>query len=134
MSRSRCRRRCGYYKIEDIEACEKAGLTPHVPRPQRGPAVREGFSARKFRYDAEHDAYICPAGQVLATRYESKLRELVNRLHQSPGVPRLRVAPEMLHAKSPRKVSRLENEAVLDRMETRLTAPREYSGAPPRDR
>ena len=23
----------GYFKSEDIEACEKAGLTPHVPRP-----------------------------------------------------------------------------------------------------
>jgi transposase len=30
----------GYFKIEDIEACEKAGVTPYVPRPQRGPAVR----------------------------------------------------------------------------------------------
>ena len=36
----------GYFKSEDIEACEKAGLTPHVPRPQRGPAVREGFFPR----------------------------------------------------------------------------------------
>ena len=49
----------------------------YVPRPQSGPAVREGFFRKdEFRYDAEHDAYICPAGQVLATRYESKLREL----------------------------------------------------------
>jgi IS5 family transposase len=23
----------GYFKIEDIEACEKAGMTPYVPRP-----------------------------------------------------------------------------------------------------
>ena len=28
----------GYFKAEDIEACDKAGLTPHVPKPQRGPA------------------------------------------------------------------------------------------------
>src|SRR5450755_2909751 len=33
----------GYFKIEDIEACEKAGIVPHVPRPQRGSSVREGF-------------------------------------------------------------------------------------------
>ena len=33
----------GYFKIEDIEACEKAGLTPHVPKPQRGSSVRKGF-------------------------------------------------------------------------------------------
>ena len=36
----------GYFKIEDIEACEKAGMTPYVPRPQRGPAVRAACSAR----------------------------------------------------------------------------------------
>jgi hypothetical protein len=37
----------GYFKAEDIEACEKAGCIPHVPRPQRGSSVREGF----FRKD-----------------------------------------------------------------------------------
>jgi transposase len=26
----------GYFKIEDIEACEKAGMEPYLPRPQRG--------------------------------------------------------------------------------------------------
>ena len=30
----------GYFKIEDIEACEKAGIDPYVPRPPRGPSVR----------------------------------------------------------------------------------------------
>src|SRR6201998_4288943 len=33
----------GYFKIEDIEACEKAGIEPYVPRPQRGPSVRAGL-------------------------------------------------------------------------------------------
>src|SRR5207302_11203925 len=28
----------GYFKIEDIEACEKAGVEAYVPRPQRGRA------------------------------------------------------------------------------------------------
>src|SRR4051812_8349090 len=32
----------GYYKVEDIKACETAGIVPHVPRSQRGVAVREG--------------------------------------------------------------------------------------------
>jgi len=67
----------GYFKIEDIEACEKAGMTPYVPKPQRGSSVSNGFFRKdEFRYDADRDAFICPAGQVLSTRYESKLREL----------------------------------------------------------
>ena len=42
----------GYFRTEDIEACEKAGLTPHVPRPQRGSSASNGFFRKdKFRYD-----------------------------------------------------------------------------------
>src|SRR5690242_544528 len=56
----------GYLKIEDIEACETAGIDPYVPRPQRGPSVREGlFRKDEFRYDPASDSYLCPAGQVL---------------------------------------------------------------------
>ena len=56
----------GYFKIEDIAACEKAGCIPHVPRPQRGSSAREGlFRKDEFRYDAERDAYVCPAGKLL---------------------------------------------------------------------
>ncbi|MCQ1837363.1 hypothetical protein [Neorhizobium galegae] len=37
----------GYFKIEDIEACEKAGITAFVPKPIRGPAVARGSSPRR---------------------------------------------------------------------------------------
>src|ERR687886_190591 len=54
----------GYFKIEDIEACEKAGMQPYVPRPQRGPSVRKGlFRKDEFKYDPETDSFTCPAGQ-----------------------------------------------------------------------
>ena len=67
----------GYFKIEDIEACEKAGLTPHVPKPQRGSAVRNGFFAKDaFRYDPDRDVYICPAGEMLSPHHEGKSRDL----------------------------------------------------------
>jgi len=61
----------GYFKIEDIEACEKAGIEPYVPRPQRGPSVRAGFFRKdEFKYDPETDSFTCPAGQRL-TPYSS---------------------------------------------------------------
>ena len=48
----------GYFRTEDIEACEKAGLTPYVPRPQRGSSASNGFFRKdEFRYDTERDAY-----------------------------------------------------------------------------
>jgi transposase/IS5 family transposase len=67
----------GYFKAEDVEACEKAGCVPHVPRPQRGFSVREGFFRKdEFRYDAGRDAYVCPAGKVLTPIRHGRLRDL----------------------------------------------------------
>jgi Transposase DDE domain len=55
----------GYFKSEDIEACEKAGLTPHVPKPQRGAAVANGFFRKdEFRYDAAQGGAARPAARV----------------------------------------------------------------------
>ena len=36
----------GYFKIEDIEACEQAGIEPYVPRPSGVPRSRRACSAR----------------------------------------------------------------------------------------
>jgi hypothetical protein len=56
----------GYYKGEDIAACEAAGVEAYVSRPQCGFAVREGlFRKEEFRYDAQSDMHICPGNQQL---------------------------------------------------------------------
>jgi hypothetical protein len=39
---------------------------------------------------AERDAFICPAGQVLSARYESKLRELTKIDYSNRAACRLR--------------------------------------------
>jgi transposase len=112
----------GYFKIEDIEACEKAGLTPHVPKPQRGSSVSNGlFRKDEFRYDPDRDVYTCPAGQTLSPNHEGKLRDL-KRIHYSNPAA-CPVCPLRSRCTTNRRwVSRLENEAVLDRMAARLKA------------
>jgi len=56
----------GYYKGEDITACEEVGVIPYVARPQRGAAVAAGrFAKDEFAYDAAGDFYRCPAGHRL---------------------------------------------------------------------
>lgn len=111
----------GYFKIEDIEACEKAGMVPYVPRPQRGPSVREGlFRKDEFTYEAETDSMICPAGQRLHPYSSSMLRGLkkINYANRA-ACPDCVLRPRCTGNRF-RSVSRLENEAVLDRMAARL--------------
>lgn len=114
----------GYFKIEDIEACEMAGIVPYVPKPQRGSAVAKGFFPKdQFRYDAEADIYTCPGGAAL------------RHVHSRPGRGEIRVfdyansaackscaLKTRCTAAAYRKVARYENEAVLDRMAKRLAA------------
>jgi len=112
----------GYFKIEDIEACDKAGLTPHVPKPQRGPAVRNGFFRKdEFRYDPDRDVFTCPGQQTLAPHHYGKSRDLQKIDYSNPAAcPACPLRPRC--TTNVRRVSRLENEAVLDRMAERLKA------------
>jgi IS5 family transposase len=112
----------GYFKAEDIEACEKAGCIPHVPRPQRGSSVRQGFFRKdEFRYDAGRDAYVCPAGQLLTPIRRGRLRDL-RKIDYSARKACHACSLRARCTNDTRSVSRLENEDVLDRMAARLKA------------
>jgi transposase len=111
----------GYFKTEDLEACEQAGIVTYVPRPQRGPSVRGGFFRKdEFRYDPDSDTYLCPAGQRLAPRYHSHVRGLQKVDYCHPDACRACALWPRCTANKARRVSRLENEAVLDRVAARL--------------
>jgi transposase len=111
----------GYFKIEDIEACEKGGMEPYVPRPQRGPSVRAGlFRKDEFEYDPESDTVLCPGGQRLQPYSSSVLRRLkkINYANKQ-ACPDCAIRSRCTN-NSFRCVSRMENEAVLDRMQACL--------------
>ena len=117
----------GYFKTEDIAACEKAGLTPYVPRPQRGSSVSNGFFRKdEFSYDPERDAYTCPGGHELRPLRHGKLREMTKVDYGNPAACRdCPLRPRCTDA-GYRAVSRLEHEDALDRMAARLKARPEF--------
>jgi hypothetical protein len=54
----------GYFNGEEILACEEAGITVTLPKPMTSNSKAEGrFGKQDFRYVAEEDVYICPAGE-----------------------------------------------------------------------
>ena len=63
----------GYFKGEEILACDEAGITVTLPKPQTSEAKSEGrFGKQDFRYVAEEDIYICPAGETLIHRFANE--------------------------------------------------------------
>lgn len=126
--------RQGYFKMEDIEACEKAGITAYVPKPIRGPALAQRFLIKdEFRYDPDKDIYLCPAGQVLSPRHFGKSRDNVNIDYVSRDACKACHLAERCTRRF-RRVSHLENEAVLDRMAGASCRPARHSGPTARKR
>jgi Transposase DDE domain len=59
----------GYFKGEEILACEKAGMTPLVPKPLTSGAKAEGrFGKQDFVYIPEDNVYRCPTRALLLRR------------------------------------------------------------------
>ncbi len=56
----------GYSNGEQASQCVEAGITPIAPRPETvNPEGKQFFTRDAFVYDAQADAYHCPAGQTL---------------------------------------------------------------------
>src|SRR6478672_1434 len=63
----------GYFKGEEILACDEAGITVTLPKPQTSEAKSEGrFGKQDFRYVAEEDIYICPTGEKLTHHFTNE--------------------------------------------------------------
>ena len=70
----------GYFNSEEILACEEAGITVTLPKPMTSNSRAEGrFGKQDFRYMAEKDVYICPAGERLSYSFTTEDKGLVLR-------------------------------------------------------
>ena len=70
----------GYFSGEEILACENAGITVTLPKPMTSGIIARGrFGKQDFRYVADEDVYICPAGETLPYRYTNEQDGLILR-------------------------------------------------------
>lgn len=110
----------GYFKGEEIRACQEAGITAIVPKTATSAAKAEGrFDKADFIYDAESDEYRCPAGQRLIWRFARVEGGLMMNRYWSSACPRCAIKAQCTPSDY-RRVSRWEHQAVLDAMERRL--------------
>jgi transposase len=78
----------GYFNSEEILECEKASITVTLPKPMTSNAKAEGrFGKQDFRYVAEEDIYICPAGERLTYHYTNEENGLVLRRYWTNACP-----------------------------------------------
>ena len=110
----------GYYKSEEIAACEDAGIAVYVPKPITSNARAEGrFDKRDFIYDPIKDHYRCPAGQHLTYRMTREESGRVMRTYFTNACETCLLKSDCTTGKE-RRVKRWEREHLLERVQERL--------------
>ena len=110
----------GYFKGEEILACDQAGITPYVPKPLTSGAKAEGrFGKQDFVYIVEDDEYRCPAGERLTWRFDNLEHGLTLRNYWASNCASCPMKPQCTTGKE-RRIKRWEHEAVIDAMQQRL--------------
>ncbi|NNC63269.1 MAG: IS1182 family transposase, partial [Gammaproteobacteria bacterium] len=110
----------GYYRAEELRACEQSGITVYVPKPETSGNKAKGlFDRRDFRYVAEDDEYECPAGERLVRHMTRNENGMVLHRYWTSVCPRCPIKAQCTTGKE-RRVSRWEHEDVLERAQQRL--------------
>jgi transposase len=110
----------GYFNSEEILACEEAGITVTLPKPLTSGAKAQGrFGKQNFRYAADEDVYLCPAGERLTYRFTSEEHGLILRRYWTTACPTCAIRDRCTTGKE-RRISRWEHEHVLEAVQRRL--------------
>ena len=110
----------GYFKGEEILACEQSKIKTYLPKPQTSGSTKKGlFSKRDFMYHADDDEYACPAGERLIWRFETEEKGLTIHTYWSSHCPTCSIKSQCTTS-TYRRVGRWEHEAVLEAAEARL--------------
>jgi transposase len=110
----------GYFSGEQILACENAGITVTLPKPMTSNSKAEGrFGKQDFRYPAEEDVYICPAGARLAHHFTTEENGLVLRRYWTNACQNCAIKHSCTTGKE-RRITRWEHERVLEAVQRRL--------------
>ena len=110
----------GYVNGEEILACEEAGITVTLPKPMTSNSKAEGrFGKQDFRYVAEEDVYVCPAGARLTYSYTTEDKGSVLRRYRTNACQNCAIKHSCTTAKE-RLISRWEHEHILEAVQRRL--------------
>jgi len=110
----------GYFKGEEILACDNAGITTYLPKPQSSGSLSRGlFGKRDFIYIPEADEYRCPADERLI--YRCSTVEKGQKIHRywSSMCPSCPIKSKCTTGKH-RRIRRWEHEEVVEALQARL--------------
>jgi len=110
----------GYFSAEQILECAEADVTPTLPKPQTSSNRKKGmFVKPDFRYVADGDVYICPAGETLTWRYVTEEGGLALSRYWTNACGNCALKPQCTTG-SERRITRWAHEHLVEAAQRRL--------------
>jgi hypothetical protein len=115
----------GYAWTDDLGKIDGQGIQVIVPTQRIASGKKVGeFDKRNFRYEAESDCYICPRGEVLKFAWlDKKSNTRIYRLEKEGACLKCAAFGKCTRARSGRKIMRLMQEELRDRLEKKYALP-----------
>ena len=110
----------GYFNSAEILACDEAGITVTLPKPLTSNNKAKGrFVKQDFRYVAEEDVYLCPAGERLVYHYTNVENGLTLHRYWTTACQGCAIKDQCTTGKE-RRITRWEHEDILEAVQRRL--------------
>jgi transposase len=110
----------GYFKGSEIMACDEAGITTYLPKPQTSGNLAKGlYGKRDFIYIRQDDEYQCPAGERLIYRSTAVDKGQTIHRYWRSSCEECVIKAKCTTGKH-RRVSRWQHEAVVEAAQARL--------------
>jgi len=111
----------GYFKGEEILACEDAGISVFVPEPLTSSSKVHGrFTKQDFRYLSDSNEYLCPANKHLPWHFSTVEQGKTMHCYWNRAACRECQISSQCTTGLERRIKRWEHQGVLDAMQLRL--------------
>ena len=111
----------GYFSNEEILKCHEDDISATLPKPQTSGVNANGrYGKQDFRYVADEDVYVCPAGERLSYHFTNVEKGQRLRFYWNYNACRECAIKHLCTTGKERRIRRWEHEHVVEAAERRL--------------
>lgn len=108
----------GYYNASEIKNCVDDEMTVLIKKAKANNSTKDNeFRKEKFKYDAEKDIYICPAGQQLEFFENTSKNGMKYRKYKCSYCNNCKYRDNCTSSQNGRTLQRWEHEDVLENVQ-----------------
>jgi transposase len=113
----------GYYNAAEVSRCVEQQITPYIAKADTSANTKLGlYGKSKFKYDADKDVYVCPAGSELTYRFSTYELGRELKYYRAKGCAECALKKQCTRNQANRTITREENEHLMEAMAARVKA------------